>query len=155
MRKVVKLGAMMFILTLSFVAASLYATEPVSKGWHRSYQTSEVLGSPVMNHDGKYLGRVKDLVFDQEGRVTFAIVGFGKYWRVIGEDSVAVPFSALGYDPKEKRLVVDVSWERFRSAPRFSKTEAMDRQREEEIYRFFGQQPYWTEEGGASKGRHQ
>jgi sporulation protein YlmC with PRC-barrel domain len=110
------------------------------------------MGSPVMNHEGKYLGRVKDFVFDQDGRVTLAIIGFGKYWRVIGEDSVAVPFSALGFDSKEKQLVIDISWERFRSAPRFSKNELMDRHREEEVYRYFGQQPYWTEEGLAPRG---
>jgi sporulation protein YlmC with PRC-barrel domain len=126
----------------------------MSRGWHRSYQTSEVMGSVVMNHEGKYLGRVKDFVFDQDGRVTFAIIGFGKYWKVIGEDSVAIPFSALAYDFKGKHLVVDISWERFRSAPRFSKNELMDRRREEEVYRYFGQQPYWTDEGFAPRGRY-
>jgi sporulation protein YlmC with PRC-barrel domain len=152
MRRIVSLVAAVSILILGVLAASLYASEPMSKGWHRSYQTSEVTGSVVMNHEGRYLGRVKDFVFDQDGHVTFAIIGFGKYWRVMGEDSVAVPFSALTYDPKGKHLVVDINWEKFQSAPRFSKNELMDRQREEEVYRYFGQQPYWTEEGWSPKG---
>jgi len=155
MRQIVSLVAAVSILILGVLAVSLYASEPMLRGWHRSYQTSEVMGSVVMNHEGKYLGRVKDFVFDQDGRVTFAIIGFGKYWKVIGEDSVAVPFGALAYDPEGKHLVVDISWERFQSAPRFSKNELMmDRRREEEVYRYFGQQPYWTEEGLAPRGGH-
>ncbi len=98
-----------------------------------------------MNHEGKYLGRVKDLVYDQDGRIMFAIIGFGKYWRVIGEDSVAVPFSALTQGSKEMQFMVDITWDKFRSAPRFSKDELMDRHQEAEVYRYFGQQPYWTE----------
>ncbi len=145
MKKLVSLAAVVSILILGVWAASLYASDPMLTAWHRSYQTSEVLGKPVMNHQGQYLGRVKDLVYDQDGRMIFAIVGFGKYWRVIGEDSVAVPFSALTYDPKGKDLVADISWDNFRSAPRFSKNELMDRQQEAEVYRYFGQQPYWTE----------
>ncbi len=145
MRKLVSLAAVVSILILGVWGASLYASTPMARGDHRSYQTSEVLGAYVMNHEGKYLGRVKDLVYDQDGRIMFAIVGFGKYWRLIGEDSVAVPFSALTQGSKEKQFVVDISWDKFRSAPRFSKDELMDRHQEAEVYRYFGQQPYWTE----------
>ncbi len=142
MKKSVSLAAGLSILILGVWTASLYASAPIG---HRSYQTSEILGAYVTNHEGKYLGRVKDLVYDQDGRIMFAIVGFGKYWRVIGEDSVAVPFSALTQGSKEKQFVVDINWDKFRSAPRFSKDELMDRHQEADVYRYFGQQPYWTE----------
>jgi len=29
-----------------------------------------------------------------------------------------------------------------------------DRQRAEEVYKYFGQQPYWTERGSAGMGSH-
>lgn len=86
-------------------------------------------------------------MFDPNGQVIFVIIGYSKFnWRLIGENSVAVPFNALVYERKAKNpfVVVDISLEKFQSAPRFAKTDLMDRQREAEVYRYFGQQPYWT-----------
>jgi len=101
-----------------------------------------------MNHQGQYLGRIQDFVFDQDGHVTFAVIGFWNWnWRTIGGNSVAVPFNALTYEHhgKHREVVLDMSWEKFQSAPRFAKTDLMDRQRAEEVYKYFGLQPYWTE----------
>ena len=148
MNKSVSLIAVLTILIFSLVAATVYGSESISKGWDRSYQTSEVIGSWVMNPQGKYLGRVQDFVFDPDGHVIFAIIGFSRFnWRLIGENSVAVPFKALGYDrgAKHPMLMTDIALKKFQSAPKFAKTDLMDRQRETEIYRYFGQQPYWTE----------
>ncbi len=153
MKKVLNLTVVLSVLTLGLLVASLYASESNSLGWDRSYQASEIIGLWVTNHEGKYLGKVQDFVFDPDGHVMFAIVGFSKFnWRLIGENSVAVPFKALGYerDAKHPMLVTDITWERFKSAPRFAKNDLMNPQREAEIYRYFGQQPYWTE--GTSTG---
>ena len=153
MKKIVSLIAVLSILTLGLLITAGYASESNSKGWDRSYQASEIIGLWVTNHQGKYLGKVQDLVLDPDGHVIFAIVGYSKFnWRLIGEDSVAVPFKALSYEREAKHpmLVTDIAWERFKSAPRFAKNDLMNRQREAEIYRYFGQQPYWTE--GTSTG---
>lgn len=155
MRKFVYLIAVVSILTFGLLVATVYASEPSSKGWDRSYQAREIIGLWVMNHQGKYLGKVQDLVFDPGGHVIFAIVGHTRYnWRLIGKNSVAVPFNALAYERNVKHpvVVVDISREKFRSAPRFAKTDLTDRQREEEIYGYFGQQPYWTEGGSGGMG---
>ncbi len=147
MKRVPNLIVLLYILILGLLITGAYAPRPISRGWDRSYQASEVIGLWVTNHEGKYLGKVQDFVFDPDGHVIFAIIGFSKFnWRLIGENSVAVPFKALSYDRSSKHpmLVTDIPWETFKSAPRFSKS-AMDRQREAEIYRYFGQQPYWKE----------
>ena len=147
MKEMIKLVSVLSILMFGFVAASS-ASESVAKGWDRSYQVSQVQGSWVKNNEGKYLGRIQDLVFDPDGRVSFAIVGHTRFnWRLIGENSVAVPFNALTYDHSEKNPVflVNISWEKFQSAPRFAKTDLTDRQQQAQAYRYFGQQPYWTE----------
>ena len=157
MNKSVSLIAVLSILMFSLVAATVYGSESISKGWDRSYLTSEIIGSWVMNHQGKYLGKVQDLVFDPDGHVILAIVGYWKWnWKIIGENSVAVPFNELTYVRNEKHPVVmaDISWEKFQSAPKFAKAELTDRQRAEEVYKFFGQQPYWTERGSAGMGSH-
>ncbi len=146
MKKSVYLTAVSLALAFSLAAVAVYASESSSQGWDRSYQTSEILGSPVMNHQGQYLGRVQDFVFDPDGHVTFTVIGNWRWnWRIINENSVAVPFTALTYDHQEKHLVLDMSWEKLQSAPRFSKKELSDRQLAGEVYRYFGLQPYWTE----------
>ena len=157
MDKFVNLIAVLSILTFSLVAATVYGSESIPKGWDRSYQTSEIIGSVVMNHEGKYLGRVQDFVFDPDGHVTFAIIGYWRWnWRIIGDNSVAVPFNELTYDRNGKHPVVmaNISWEKFQSAPKFAKDELTDRRQAEEVYKYFGQQPYWTERGSAGMGSH-
>ncbi len=148
MQKVLSLIAILSAFTLGFLVAPVYASESNSMSWDRSYQASEIIGLWVTNHEGKYLGRVQDFVFDPDGHVIFAIVGYSRFnWRLIGENSVAVPFRALSYerDAKHPVVVTDIPWEKFKSAPRFAKNDLMNRQREADIYRYFGQQPYWTD----------
>ena len=146
MKSYVNLTVLLFLVMFSFTVAPLHASEPGLTGWDRSYQVSEIMGSWVMNHEGKYLGRVQDFVFDPDGHVTFAIIGYYRYnWRIIGENSVAVPFNALTYNRTGKHpvVVVDISLEKFQSAPKFAKTELTDRKSAEGVYKYFGVQPYW------------
>jgi sporulation protein YlmC with PRC-barrel domain len=153
MKKISNLIVVLSILTLGLLIPTVYASESNSRGWDRSYQASEIIGLWVTNHQGKYLGKVQDFVFDPDGHVIFAIIGYSRFnWRLIGENSVAVPFKALAYDhnPKHPMVVTDIALEKFQSAPKFAKNDLMNRQRETEIYRYFGQQPYWTE--GTSNG---
>ena len=152
MKRIFNIIMVLSILTLSFLAAIGNTSESQSKDWDRSYQASEVIGLWVMNHQGRYLGRVQDLVFDADGHLMFAIIGYSRFnWRLIGENSVAVPFNSLVYERHAKQpvVMVDISLEKFHSAPRCSKADLMDREREAEVYRYFGQQPYWTEGGTA------
>jgi hypothetical protein len=100
-----------------------------------------------MNHEGKYLGKVQDLVLDPDGHVIFAIIGYWPWsWRVISDNSVAVPFNELTYEHNGKHpvVMVDIGWDKFQSAPRYAKGGLTDRKQAEEVYRYFGQQPYWT-----------
>ena len=148
MRKVLSLIVASSLLTLGLLVPAVYASESNSQGWDRSYQASEIIGLWVTNHEGRYLGKIQDFVFDPDGHVIFAIVGYSRFnWRLVGENSVAVPFNALSYerDAKHPMVVTDITWEKFKSAPRFAKDDLTNRQREAEIYRYFGQQPYWTE----------
>lgn len=147
MKRLLRKAVLLSILTFGLLVTTGEASASDLRGWHRSYQTSEIIGLWVMNHQERYLGRIQDLVFDPNGQVIFVIIGYSKFnWRLIGENSVAVPFNALVYERKAKNpfVVVDISLEKFQSAPRFAKTDLMDRQREAEVYRYFGQQPYWT-----------
>ena len=69
------------------------------------------------------------------------------YW--ISDDTqkrVAVPFGVLSC--KERNCVLNVSKDTLEAAPVFVSEDYLSEPRlAEEIYRYFGLQPYWTEEG--------
>jgi sporulation protein YlmC with PRC-barrel domain len=116
----------------------------MAHGSGRLHEVTEILGNHVMNSQGEDLGRINDLVFDPEGRVSFAILAHGGFLR-IGEKLIAIPFSSFSYEDKERHFVLDVTGERLESAPAFSKKTLGDLRWAEDVYRYFGQQPRWTE----------
>jgi sporulation protein YlmC with PRC-barrel domain len=104
------------------------------------------IGKDLVNTRGEELGTVRDFVTDSEGRISFAIVSHGGFLG-FGEKKVAVPYSALTYDKDNQHFTCDFSGDRFAGAPEIEdETKLSDRSFAEEIYRYFGLQPYWTEE---------
>ena len=79
------------------------------------------------------------------------VLSHGGFLR-IGEKETAVPFSALRYDQTDKRLLLDISKEKLADAPTFNLTDLSDQKRAEDIYRYFGLQPYWSEGEEIFKG---
>lgn len=64
----------------------------------------------------------------------------------MGEKLFAVPFSALKYDPEENEYFLDVSKDRFKTAPGFDPNHwpAMsDDKWNREVYKFYERSPYW------------
>lgn len=116
----------------------------MTHGSGRLHQVTEILGNHVMNSQGEDLGRINDLIFDPEGRVSFAILAHGGFLR-IGEKLIAIPFSSLSYQDKEKQFVLDFTRERLESVPAFTRKTLGDLRWAEDVYRYFGQQPYWRE----------
>jgi hypothetical protein len=135
---------LMFVFSLGFVVANAYAGEVTSKGWNRAYEASDIIGSRVWNLQREDLGRISDLVIDDHGRVDLAILSSGWSLRM-GEKVIAVPFAVLTYDSTERHFVFNISKERLESAPAYDKAALTNHTRVEDIYKYFGQQPYWTE----------
>lgn len=140
---------MIWIFGLGFAAANAHAEELISKTF-KSSEINGLLWSDVEDPQGLYLGRVTDFVVDSIGRIEFAIVQVG--FPEGGRDSklVAVPFSALSR-PEGKYYVLDTTRERLAAAPNFDeKKDLSDRAFGENVYRYFGLQPSWTD-GGREK----
>jgi hypothetical protein len=148
MKKTTSMIALVILISLSLLAGVTYAGGPMAKSDYRAYDMNATLGTVVMNPQGDYLGRISDYVFDSEGRVTFAVLRYGGVWRIVGKH-VAVPFNAFSYDATGKHLVLDTTREQLEAAPTYDKKYAGDRKWAEDMYRFFGRQPYWTEGGGS------
>ena len=138
--------ALIFVVSLGFVAPNAHAGEVMSKGWDKAYEASDIIGARVWNLQREDLGRISDLVIDDHGRVELAILSSGWSLRM-GEKLIAVPFAALTYDSTERHYVFYISKERLESAPAYDKAALTNHTRVEDIYKYFGQQPYWTEEG--------
>lgn len=109
-----------------------------------------LIGKDVKNLQGEDLGEVKDLVRDDNGEISLVIVSFGGFIGM-GEKDVAVPYTALSFNESEDHAVLDVTKEQLASASEVGADENLtDRAFTEEVYRHFGERPYWTEEGGAA-----
>jgi hypothetical protein len=103
-----------------------------------------ILGAVVTNPQGEELGTIIDLVAGPEGRTAFAILSYE-----VSDDmrkEVAVPYGALSW--MKQSCVLNASREELDSAPIFvSKDDLAEAKTAEDIYRYFGIPPYWTEEG--------
>jgi sporulation protein YlmC with PRC-barrel domain len=77
---------------------------------------SKLKGAEVKSSTGENLGRLEDLVIDQQsGKVTFAILGKGGVLSV-GEKRLPVPWQALTID-SDKHLSLNVDKQKMQTAP--------------------------------------
>lgn len=102
----------------------------------------ELLGATVQSKDGKEAARINDLVIDsRDGRVAFLVLD-----SVPGRvEQVAVPFSELTMSGNA--FALNTTGDKLAAAPSFNESADMgNREYAASVYRFFGVQPYWTEE---------
>jgi len=139
MRRIMIATALVLVLVFGYAVAKSMAHEMMSK----SGETSELPGTMVKNHQGEDLGTIVDIVTGPEGRVAFVVLS---YW--VSDDTqkrVAVPFGALSCE--EQNCVLNANKDTLDSAPAFvSEDYLAERKLAEDIYRYFGVQPYWTDE---------
>jgi sporulation protein YlmC with PRC-barrel domain len=141
------------LLSLLLVTAA-FAAEPARVGeTSYIYRASKLIGTDVENPQGENVGEIKDVVMDpQTGQVAYAVLGFGGILGM-GEKYFAIPWGALApKTPTTKgaqydRFVLNVDKERLKNAPSFDKDnwpDMADRRWAEQVYSYYGVQPYWT-----------
>ena len=146
MNKTLAILTAVTLLSLGLAANSHSGSSMATRGL-TEYGSSKLVGSTVRSFDGEELGRILDLEIDTSGHVVFALVVQNGLDEFPGR-LVAVPFSALTMweaksQPNEVELSVDK--ENFYTAPGFDPNDLDNLQWATEMYRFFGQQPYWAE----------
>lgn len=103
-----------------------------------------LMGATVQSNEGKAEARINDLVIDpKDGRVAFLVLD-----KVQGraDSQVAVPFNELSMSGNA--FVLNTTQNQLASAPSFDEVADMNSLGyAENVYRYFGQRPYWTEEG--------
>jgi hypothetical protein len=145
MRKIIVFIMLISLFSFGWMVANSYATEPMTKGSSRPYEASKLVGTYVKNLQGEYLGRVNDFIINKD-RIAFGILSHGGFLGMGGK-LVAIPFGALSFEHKGGYFVLDISRDRLESAPEFDRTRFASPTWAEDVYRFFGLQPYWTEGG--------
>lgn len=106
--------------------ATTTTTKTDSVSFKSSMAQNEVLasklkGMEVRNSAGENLGDINDVVMDETGKATVAIVGVGGFLG-LGEKNVGVPFSALAFaDANDGKRVarLDVNKDALTAAPAF------------------------------------
>ncbi len=151
MNKILTILAVVCLLGFGFVGGSKAANSKAQA--ELTFDATDLIGAQVRNPGGKILGSISDLVFDPKGRPIVAILCQGDLEDLDVTREVAVPFSALSISdmgPSQMRVVLNIGEEELFSAPRFDRTKDLkdlnDMKWIAGVYRYFGQQPYWTEE---------
>ncbi len=114
-----------------------------------AYETFDLRGTLVTNSKGQGLGRISDFIVDREGQIIFAVLY--REGNVANEDGryVAVPYRALSISepkPHEMQVTLNMDEDKLINAPQFEISKGLtNRSQEAKIYRYFGQQYYWTE----------
>lgn len=133
-------AALVLALAFGFAVAGSMAREMMKESGGRSGP----VGAVVKNPKGEDLGTITDNVMGPNSRIAFAIL---TYW--VSDDTqrrVAVPFGALSC--QEQKCVLNASRDKLASEPAYgSEDELKESKVAEDIYRYFGIQPYWTKEG--------
>src|SRR5579883_3268163 len=66
---------------------------------------SDFIGTPVLLKDGERAGTVRNLVFDQDGRIELVVIGVGGVLRA-GAKQIAVPFGSVKSESRNNKHVV-------------------------------------------------
>ncbi len=147
--KMMRVFAFISLLGLAFLSANVWAAEnnqSVQQSLGREYTFGQIVGTVVKNDQGQELGRISDIVLDSHDRIPFVIISHGGVFGMGGKQ-VAVPMSALNYNTQGKYLALNMDQAKFNAAPNFTLNDLSNPQWASQEYRYFGQQPYWTESG--------
>jgi sporulation protein YlmC with PRC-barrel domain len=108
------------------------------------YQSDRLMGAEVQLPGGDAAGRINDFVIDSsDGRIAFLVLS-----DVPGRPTtlVAVPFCILSARGGNT-FVLDTTQEHLALARGFDESGDLNNSRwAGDVYRYFGQQPYWTEQ---------
>ncbi len=118
----------------------IYSTPPTPTG---AYRLSALMGAPVRTSKGDEVGRVNDLVIDltKNQLVYLVLSDVGER----EEKMVAVPFKELSKGDGNV-YTVRVTKEKLLDSPAFAWSDVSDRKYAENVYRYYGLQPRWSEE---------
>jgi sporulation protein YlmC with PRC-barrel domain len=111
------------LTALMIVASPAVAQTPLTfleKQTSAEVLGTDFIGTPVNGKDGKQVGKIANLVFDQNGRIELAVIGVGGMLGIAAKE-VAVPFEAIKPDMAagKRVFVIDANKEQLKAAPAY------------------------------------
>ena len=85
-------------------------------------RSEKVVGMDVVNPQDETVGRIADLIFDEEGRIIGAVVSVGGFLG-IGAKNVALSWNEFQIRPEEEVAVIQLTREQLEAAPSFKSLE--------------------------------
>ncbi len=120
--------------------ATLYALG--DRGQTVDGSANDVRGRQVKDHAGKAIGKVADLIVDdQDKKVRFLLVDHGGFLGFGGTHTM-IPVDAVS-DVTHDEVVIDQSCDRIASAPGYAPDLIDDRPYQAQLYSHYGYTPYW------------
>lgn len=108
-------------------------------------------GDTVRNSAGDDLGTLEEIVIDLDrGRVAYVVLASGGFLG-LGGKFFALPWDIIKVDTDEKVVIVDVEEDVIKNAPGFDKDnwpDLADLTWVEDVYRYYGREPYWVTASG-------
>jgi hypothetical protein len=155
MNKLFALIGVVSLLSLGFVMES-NATEPMAPTGGAPSEVIGLVGDEVQTLDGEVVGTITDFIFDTNDRAVFAILYQGAYEDFDLARHVAVPFGLLTVtemEPAHHTVYINFDKEVLFAAPAYDRnTEMSWSEWGQDVYLYYGQQPYWTmEESGKTE----
>lgn len=124
------------------------------------WRASDLKGAKVETPTGDNLGDIKEVIIDQDGRVSMVILSVGGFLGM-GDRLVATPFEALkpATDPAKagKSFTLATTKDRLKEAPEFKTGKEnwsgmTDPAYVGRVYEFYSVRPYWsTDASGANR----
>lgn len=145
-----------WLAAFSAIALTTLAAEsPTHVNFRLTQESVAVIGMDVEGSQGRRVGRVKDFALDlQNGRITEVFVVSPSGFLGLGQKIVAVPPQALTLDSTSSRaLRLNVDKKVFQAAPGFEMSnwdELRQSRHVAQVYRYFGQEPYFAADGQGS-----
>jgi sporulation protein YlmC with PRC-barrel domain len=112
------------------------------RGQTVSGSADDVRGREVKDKDGAGIGKVADLLIDeQEQKVRFLLVEHGGFLG-FGEKKTLIPVDAVT-KITEDEVHIDQTGERIKAAPGYDPQLINDRPYHASLYNYYGYGPYW------------
>jgi hypothetical protein len=149
-KKILAIGVLLSFLSFGINAYSNSKGSMAEKKGLPSTLT-DLIGLQVKNPVGDDLGMISDITLDPMG-LPFVVLYQGAIEDFDVARYVLVPFSAFSISKTkspEKAVILNFDRQRLLAAPSFDRSKGMNMRPSqwEEIYRYYGQIPYWKKEG--------
>lgn len=122
-----------------YLYRNLYSVQPLPM---EGFRLTRIIGAPVQTSKGEEVARVNDFVIDfSSDRVVYSVlsdVGGGE------GRMVAVPFGELSKSGRNT-FTLQTTKEKLVDSPSFRMADMTDHRYAENVYKYYGVQPYWEE----------